>query len=86
MNPWIQISPFNTGNPILCVIGELSLDDNLMNINRQKKQLVRTIHYSQRTVRDIPDAEKPNVILTRRLSDRDKRAGMATFGRYARYV
>lgn len=86
MNPWMQVSPFNTSNPIQCIIGELSSDDNLMNINRQKRQLVRAIHYSYQSVRNVPDAEKPNLILARRLNARDKRAGMATFGRYARYV
>lgn len=86
MNPWIQIAPFNSGDPVLCIVGELSLGDNLININRQKKQLVRAIHYSSRTIANLPNAERPSVILGGRLRTRDRRAGMAAFGRYARFV
>lgn len=86
LNPWIQNHPFNTGNPILCLIGQFSIDNLNINIKRQKKQLVRAIQYQSRTLRQLNISERQNRILGERLANRDRRIGMATFGRFARYV
>lgn len=88
-NPWIEEYPFNNNAPVPCIIGQLSVRDNNININRQKKQLVKSIQYS--TARNtrlsrLPPGQRENEILRRRLEDRDTRVGMATFGRYARFV
>lgn len=85
-NPWVEEAPFNSGAHIDCIIGQLSVDNFNFNINRQKKQLVKTIQYSSRSMSQVPLTDRPNAILERRLIDRDRRAGMATFGRFSRFV
>jgi len=87
-NPWIQEHPFNTGARIECIIGQLSVNDFNININRQKRQLVKSIHYSpsSRAILNATSNDRADVILEGRLSNRGKRAGMATFGRSARFV
>ena len=87
-NPWIQEYPFNSGERVNCIIGQLSIDNFNINISRQKRQLVKSIHYSPSS-RDIVGADpnvRADVILERRLGNRGQRVGMATFGRSARFV
>ena len=84
LNPWILDFPFNQSNPTIgntvnCIVGRLSIEENLYNINRQKRQLIQSIQYQNRGQTEID-------ILENRLSTRYKRVGMATFGRYARFV
>ena len=87
MNPWIQNNPYNLasvggGNNINCIIGKLSITEDIFNIKRQKKQLVKVIQFSERSGNPL----SPDDILERRLDERYKRVGIATFGRFARYV
>lgn len=86
MNPWIEEAPFNIGHPISCIIGRLSIDDFSFNINRQKRQLVKSIHYLSSSLTQVSSVDRPNEILARRLDNNERRIGMATFGRFARFV
>ena len=85
-NPWIQNNPFITGNTIRCLIGQFSVEENLFNIKRQKNQLVKAIHYSRRSLTQANTIQMQGEILERRLAQRHRRIGEATFGRFARYV
>lgn len=89
MNPWYQDHPFNLArndNRIQCIIGEFSIDENLFNIKRQKRQLVRAIQYSRRSLNENDEIARQTEILGNRLEQRFRRIGLATFGRFARYV
>lgn len=91
LNPWILDNPFNqanstTGNSVNCIIGRLSIEENLFNIKRRKRQLLQSIQFLNRNISQAGLMTRPNEILEGRLSNRHKRIGMATFGRYARYV
>lgn len=86
MNPWVEYSPFSGNYPIPCIVGQLSLEEYNINIRRQKKQLVRMIQFTSSSYAGLSIEERENQILRRRLSDRDKRTAMATFGKFARYV
>jgi len=88
-NPWVDDVPFssansNTGNRVNCIIGSLSIDDSDFNLKRQKRQLVRAIHF-QRSSFQNPNT-RPDEILQERLRARFRRIGMASFGRFARFV
>lgn len=89
LNPWFLESPFNsatTDNPLSCIIGKFSVSENLMNIQRQKRQLTRAIQYSRNAINTDDLTDMQNTVLTNRLNERYKRIAMATFGRFARYV
>jgi hypothetical protein len=92
MNPWSQEAPFvdsTQTNPLRCIIGEFSIDDNLVNIQRQKKKLVKAIQFSSRIITqrhpNDPIAQA-DAIMQQRFQKRAKRTGLATFGRYVRFV
>ncbi len=90
MNPWTQDVPFidaSSSNPLSCVLGKFSLDEDFININRQKKKLVKAIHFQRRTTIQGQEIERtPEQVMEERLTNRTRRTGLATFGRYARYV
>ena len=86
---WNEDKPFNIANqsnPIPCFLGKFSLNDIIINIQRQKRKLVNPIQYLSSSLSSTTVQDQENEILLRRLNQRDKRIGMATFGRSARFV
>lgn len=86
MNPWTEYSPFNGDSPVPCIVSRLSVDEYNFNIRRQKRQLVRSVQFTSSKLTGLTPNQRTDEILRRRLANRGNRTGMATFGRFARYV
>lgn len=85
-NPWLIDLTFS--NPHQCIIGDFTIDENLMNENRQKHELVRGIQFESNssTMKGLAQSQKEAKVLEKRLDDRGLRIGEATFGKYVRFV